>query len=310
MSNFKPVEEVADVVSQQIEKLIATRADEDINDDEKDLIGLNTGFARINKLTQGFKPSELIIVAARPSVGKTALSLNFALNVAKYHRNTVAIFELEMDSEMLVKRLVASASCVPLKQIISGRLTPNERMRVSSAIREVSQQKIFIDDSSGLNLIDIVAKAKKLQITNKDLGLIIVDYIGLVQYGGKSNAKNNDSRQEEVRKISLALKDLARQLKVPVIAVSQLSRKVDERDSKKPELSDLRDSGSIEQDADIVMLLYREDYYNSSKKDKKSAKYQKKTGAELNDEEKENLRMSKSMILLLNPFLATLRMSK
>ena len=287
VSNFKSVEEIAGRVRLQIDQMVLTK-EQNKSEEEKDLVGLNTGFEKINKLTLGFQPSQLIIVAARPAVGKTALALNFAANVAKYEGVPVAIFELEMDADMLVKRLVSSSSSVSLTKIQSGQLTDNDKLRVSGAIRELSQEPIFIDDSPGLNLVDIVAKAKKLQSIHKDLGLIIVDYLGLVQYGGKTAASKSDSRQEEVRKISLALKDLARELKVPVIAVSQLSRDVEKRDSKRPMMSDLRDSGSIEQDADVIMLLYREDYYD--KTNKKSG-FANKQGGELSDNEKRKMAM-------------------
>lgn len=228
------------------------------------ITGLTTGYNYIDNLTQGFQKGELTIIAARPSVGKTALALNFAYNVATKENVPVAIFSLEMTSDLLTKRLVASQAGVNLKNINIGRFFGQDRNKVAAALNEVSNAKIFIDDSSGIRLLDIVAKTRKLQATNPDLGLVIVDYLGLVQTAQTS--KTPDSRQEEVRKISLALKGMAKELKIPVIVVSQLSRDVEKRDTKKPMLSDLRDSGSIEQDADVVMLMYREDYYSSQKK--------------------------------------------
>ena len=236
-----------------------------ISDDENNLIGLSSGFEGIDKYTQGFQKGEITIVAARPSVGKTALALNFAFKVATLKGVPVAIFSLEMASELLVKRLIAAESHVNLSKINSGKLQGQERAKVAQAIKTLSNAPIFIDDSANIRLMDIVAKSRQLQAKYPDLGLIIVDYLGLVTTG--SSSRGSDSRQEEVRKISLALKGLAKDLRVPIIVVSQLSRDVEKRDSKKPMLSDLRDSGNIEQDADVVMLLYRDDYYKRNKED-------------------------------------------
>ena len=280
--NFKSTSEVTQIVKNEIDTMVAQARDHE----EKDLIGLTTGFTRLNSLTQGFQPQQLIIVAGRPGLGKTALALNFAYKASRFHDVPVGIFSLEMSSELLVRRLIASSACVDLKKIATGNLTNDERGKVAAAIREVSETKLFIDDSPGLRLTDIIAKSKKLQSTCPDLGMIIIDYLGLVQLGGKVS-RAQDSRQEEVRKISLALKDLSRDLKVPIIVLSQLSRDVEKRDSKKPMMSDLRDSGSIEQDADIIMLLYREDYYE--KGSKKSIKGGEKTPAQMSDSERRSM---------------------
>lgn len=257
VSTFKNMQEVTKSVQMSINSTHTTGED--------GVTGLTTGYQNVNKYTAGFQKGELTIIAARPSVGKTALALNFAYKAATRGNVPVAIFSLEMSSELLVKRLIASVASVPLDKINSGILSSTERAELASAIREVSNVPIFIDDSAGIRLMDIVAKSRQLQAKFPDLGLIVVDYLGLVTTGEKS--KNPDSRQEEVRKISLTLKGLARDLKVPVIAVSQLSRDVEKRDNKHPMLSDLRDSGSIEQDADVVMLLFREDYYSLYKKE-------------------------------------------
>ena len=279
ISNFKTTKEVTQVVKNEIDSMVAQSR----NSEERDLIGWTTGFSNLNALTQGFQPQQLIIVAGRPGLGKTALALNFAFKVSRYHDIPVGIFSLEMSSELLVRRLVASSACVDLKKIATGNLNTDERNKVASAIKEVGETKIFIDDSPGLRLTDIIAKSKKLQASNPDLGMIIIDYLGLVQLGGKVS-RGQDSRQEEVRKISLALKDLSRDLKVPVIVLSQLSRDVEKRDSKRPMLSDLRDSGSIEQDADIVMLLYREDYYG--KEGRKKFSGDNKVPSKMSDNER------------------------
>lgn len=258
VSTFKTIEEVA----KNVQMLINSQQ----SAGEDGVTGLTTGYSNVNKYTAGFQKGELTIIAARPSVGKTALALNFAYKAATLGNVPVAIFSLEMSSELLVKRLVASASSVPLDRINTGNINSRERAELASAIREVSGVPIFIDDSADIHLMDIIAKSRQLQAKYPSLGLIVVDYLGLVTIGDKNN-KSIDSRQEEVRKISLALKALARDLKVPVVAVSQLSREVDKRDNKRPMLSDLRDSGAIEQDADVVMLLFREDYYQQFKKE-------------------------------------------
>lgn len=253
VSTFKTTKEIAKAVELSWDNVVAS-------DSEDNLIGLSSGFTPIDKFTQGFQKGEITIVAARPSVGKTALALNFAFKVATRKGIPVAIFSLEMASELLVKRLIAAESHVSLKKINSGNLLGQERAKVAQAIKVLSNAPIFIDDSANIRLMDIIAKSRQLQAKYPDLGLIIVDYLGLVTTG--SSSRGADSRQEEVRKISLALKGLAKDLRVPIVVVSQLSRDVEKRDSKKPMLSDLRDSGSIEQDADVVMLLYRDDYYN------------------------------------------------
>ena len=273
VSSFKSASEVAKAVEMAIQ---TQQKYEDEN-----VTGLTTGYDNINKYTQGFQKTELTIIAARPSVGKTALALNFAYKAATRKQVPVAIFSLEMASELLVRRLVASASNVELQKISSGVLSGQERAKVASAIKEVASAPIFIDDSPGIKLMDIIAKSRQLQSKYPNLGLIVVDYLGLIQTG--TSSKGNDSRQEEVRKISLALKALARDLKVPVVVLSQLSRDVEKRDTKRPMLSDLRDSGSIEQDADVVMLLYREDYYKGIKKESSAAS---KKGGQLTAAEK------------------------
>lgn len=253
ISSFKPTKDVAP----EVEGII--KSARELEDD--DVTGLNTGYEGINKRTQGFQRSNLIIIAARPAVGKTALALNFAYRVATRAKTPVAIFSLEMSSELLVRRLIASESYIPLQVLSTGKLTGEQRIKLGDAVKRVGNAPIYIDDTPGNKLMDIIAKSRKLQAKEPNLGLIIVDYLGLVETSGNGR---NDSRQEEVRKISLALKQLSLELKIPIIALSQLSRDV-EKEKRKPQLSDLRDSGSIEQDADVVMLLHREDYGKESK---------------------------------------------
>ena len=254
ISTFKPTKEVAPEVEAVIKSTRELAED--------DVTGLNTGYEDVNRITQGFQRSNLVILAARPAVGKTALALNFAYRAATRAKKPVAIFSLEMSSELLVRRLIASESLIPLKNLSTGQLNGEQRLKLSDAVKRVGSAPIYIDDTPGNKLMDIIAKSRKLQATEPELGLVIVDYLGLVETSG--NGKGNDSRQEEVRKISLALKQLSLELKIPIIALSQLSRLV-EKEKRKPQLSDLRDSGSIEQDADVVMLLHREDYGKESK---------------------------------------------
>lgn len=254
ISSFKPTSAVAP----EVEAII--KSTRELDDD--DVTGLNTGYEGLNKKTQGFQRSNLIILAARPSVGKTALALNFAYRAATRGKVPVGIFSLEMSSELLVRRLIASESNIPLQNLATGKLSGEQRLKLADAVRKVSSAPIYIDDTPGNKLMDIIAKSRKLQAKEPNLGLIVVDYIGLVETSG--NGRTNDSRQEEVRKISLALKQLALELKIPILALSQLSRDV-EKERRRPQLSDLRDSGSIEQDADVVLLLHREDYGKESK---------------------------------------------
>ena len=278
ISSFVTTKEIAPIIEDSLEKLQDA-------DNDSDVIGISTGFDRLNYITQGFKPGELIVVAARPAVGKTAICLNFAHRIATHSKKAVAVFSLEMSKEQLFNRLVAIDSCVEAKRINSGRLTTaTDKVKVLNSIKTLANAKIYIDDTPSIKLNDIITKATKLQAHEPDLALIVVDYLGLVQIASK-NGRSPDSRQEEVRQISLALKALARDLKVPVIAVSQLSRAVEKRDSQRPVMSDLRDSGNIEQDADIVILLYREDYYA----DKKTSSAANKKGGQLTPNDKYEL---------------------
>ena len=275
ISNFETTHDIAPRIEESLEKLQDA-------DNDSDVIGISTGYERLNHITQGFKPGELIVVAARPAVGKTAICLNFTHKIATHSRKAVAVFSLEMSKEQLFNRLVAMDSCVDAKKINSGRFTSaTDKVKVLNSIKTLANAKIYIDDTPSIKLNDIITKATKLQAHEPDLALIVVDYLGLVSVANK-NGRSPDSRQEEVRQISLALKALARDLKVPVIAVSQLSRAVEKRDSQRPVMSDLRDSGNIEQDADIVILLYREDYYA----DKKTTSAANKKGGQLTNNDK------------------------
>lgn len=272
IDTFKKSSLIASIVEKEI------AAPKDVS--KGDVIGVPSDYPKLDRITQGFQKSCMYIVAARPNIGKTALALNFAYNAAVNHNIPVGIFSIEMNSELLVKRLIGCSSLVNLSKVSTGNLSSNDKIKVGSAIKTISDAPIYIDDSNNLKLIDIIAKSRKLAVAEPRLGMIIVDYLGLITSAG--NNRNPDSRQEEVRKISLALKGLARELEIPIIVVSQLSRAVEQRgENKRPLLSDLRDSGSIEQDADVVMLLYREDYYkNQQQKSSSSKKAQDMTESE------------------------------
>lgn len=221
------------------------------------LTGLRTDFKRLDLITNGLQPSDLILIAARPSMGKTAFVLNVAANVAN-NGGVVAFFSLEMSKYQLITRLLASESAVDASRIKSGDLNDEEWNRLVNNADDLVSREFYIDDTPGATVMDLRGKARRLK-AEKGLDLIVIDYLQLMQGRGKSYG---DNRQQEISDISRSLKSLARELDVPVIALSQLSRGVESRQVKKPMLSDLRESGSLEQDADIVMFLYREDYYD------------------------------------------------
>lgn len=220
-----------------------------------DVTGTSTGFTDFDQITTGLHEDNLIIIAARPAMGKTAFALNIAQNVAKNSDKAVAIFSLEMGAESLVERMLSAEGLIPSYHVRTGNLSESEWRRMISAQERLARGKIFIDDTAGLRISEIRSKAKRLAQENGGLGLIVIDYLQLIEGRGREN------RQQEVSEISRQLKIIAKELKVPVIALSQLSRGVDQRNDKRPILSDLRESGSIEQDADIVAFLYREAYY-------------------------------------------------
>ncbi len=224
---------------------------------KEEIVGVTTGFYDLDDLTSGLQKSDLIILAARPSMGKTALALNFAQNVALKAKKSVAIFSLEMSKKQLVKRMLCSEAEVDNIRVTSGNLQPKDWEKLVDAMTRLSDAKIYIDDTPGVSATDIKAKCRRLMLEEKELGLIVIDYLQLMEGGGNPNDRN-----QQISAISRALKSLARELDVPIIALSQLSRGVEQRPDKRPMLSDLRDSGAIEQDADIVMFIYRDEYYN------------------------------------------------
>jgi len=217
--------------------------------------GLTTGFGELDNLTEGFKPTQLIILAARPAVGKTAFALNLALAAAKSTKKNIAIFSLEMPAEQLIMRMISSLGQIDNKKLSTGKLENDDWKRFNEAISILADTNIFFHDAGGVTPSEIKAKCRRLATQGEGLGLVVIDYLQLID----SSARYAGSRQQEVSEISRALKTMALELEVPVIALSQLSRSVEKREDKKPVLSDLRESGSIEQDADIVAALHAPD---------------------------------------------------
>ncbi|MEW8987249.1 MAG: replicative DNA helicase, partial [Bacillus sp. (in: firmicutes)] len=228
-----------------------------------DITGIATGFAELDRMTAGFQRNDLIIVGARPSVGKTAFALNIAQNVATKTGENVAIFSLEMGAEQLVMRMLCAEGNINAQNLRTGALTDEDWGKLTMAMGSLSNAGIFIDDTPGVRIGEIRSKCRRLK-QEHGLGMILIDYLQLIQGDGRSG----ENRQQEVSEISRSLKQLARELQVPVIALSQLSRGVEQRQDKRPMMSDIRESGSIEQDADIVAFLYRDDYYDKETENK------------------------------------------
>lgn len=229
---------------------------EKLSERKEMVTGVPTGFHELDEMTSGFQDSELIIIAARPSMGKTSFVLNIVQHVAIKNNTPVGIFSLEMSPESLVQRLLCSEARVNLKNLRSGHLSEDAFPRLLRAGDRLSKADIYIDDTPGINILELRAKARRLKAEHPNLGLIAIDYLQMMSGTGRS-----DSRQQEVSDISRSLKSLARELRIPIIALSQLSRSPEARTDKRPQLSDLRESGAIEQDADLVMFLFREAYY-------------------------------------------------
>jgi replicative DNA helicase len=228
-----------------------------------DITGIPTGFTELDRMTAGFQRNDLIIVAARPSVGKTAFALNIAQNVATKTDENVAIFSLEMGADQLVMRMLCAEGNIDAQRLRTGSLTSEDWGKLTMAMGSLSNAGIYIDDTPGIRVSEIRAKCRRLK-QESGLGMILIDYLQLIQ----GNGKPGENRQQEVSEISRSLKALARELQVPVIALSQLSRGVESRQDKRPMMSDIRESGSIEQDADIVAFLYRDDYYDRETENK------------------------------------------
>ena len=246
-NDFQPINQVLTETLSMLEKLY---------EEKSDVTGLTTGFRDLNKKINGLQRSDLLLIAARPAMGKTAFALNLVQNAALKGDASVAVFSLEMSKEQLVQRMVAAQSSVELKKIKTGTLAANDWPRITDGMAVLSGAKIHIDDTPGIKISELRSKCRKLKI-EKGLDLVLIDYLQLIEGEG-----HNESRQQEIAKISRSLKILAKELDCPVVALSQLSRAPEQRADHRPMLSDLRESGSIEQDADIVMFLYRDEYYN------------------------------------------------
>ena len=230
------------------------------------ITGIPTGFSDLDFRTSGLHNSDLILVAARPAMGKSAFALNIATNAAVRAKVPVAIFSLEMSKEQMTSRILCSEAMVDSNKVRTGKIDDEEWSKLAAASGELSEANIYIDDTPGISIMEIRAKCRKMKI-EKNIGLVVIDYLQLVQGSGKRGG----SREQEIAEISRSLKILAKEINVPVIALSQLSRAPEQRPDHRPMLSDLRESGSIEQDADIVMFLYRDDYYNEDSEKKNIA---------------------------------------
>lgn len=256
--DFKSSSEVVNTVIENIHKMSTQKSG---------VTGVATGYRDLDNTTNGFQRGDLIILAARPSMGKTAFALNVAMQIAQLNHQAAAIFSLEMPAEQLISRMLSAKSRVPGGQLRTGFLNNNEWNQLNEAAADLKATKIFIDDSPNIRVSEIYSKCRKLQ-SEHGLAVILIDYIQLITGSGRSG----DNRQQEVSEISRGLKGLARELQVPVIALSQLSRLVERREDKRPMLSDLRESGALEQDADIVMFLYRNEYYQREKSEEGTEK--------------------------------------
>lgn len=248
-SEFEPIRDVVLRTLDSIEKAAKQKGN---------ITGLETGFRDLDAKTAGLQKSDLILIAARPAMGKTAFVLNIAEYVALHSNSTIALFSLEMSKEQLVKRMLAMNSMVDSQKIRTGDLEDDDWDKLVGSVRKIGNSNLVIDDTSGITASELRSKCRKLKI-EQGLDLVIIDYLQLMTGAGK---RKGDSRQQEISDISRSLKVMARELNVPVIALSQLSRAVESRPDKRPMLSDLRESGAIEQDADIVMFIYRDEYYN------------------------------------------------
>lgn len=254
-SNNTDVVTIKDIMGEEYNKI------EELANNTEGVSGLSTGFQQFDDWTNGWQDSDLIILASRPSMGKTAIALNMALHTSVKEKSHVMIFSLEMSSSQLLQRFLSSSSGVPLEKIKSGRLEVHHWIKLGMVSAELSECNIHIVDEPNINVMGIRSRARRQKAEGK-LDMIIIDYLQLI------SGKGGDNRQQEISEISRSLKILARELEVPILALSQLSRSCEQRSNRRPLLSDLRDSGAIEQDADIVIFLYRDEYYNENTDDK------------------------------------------
>ena len=227
------------------------------------ITGTATGYADLDRMTAGLQPADLVILAARPSMGKTALAMNIVQNVALLRKIPVAVFSLEMSAVALTMRMLCSVGKIDSQRLRTGNLQDSDWPRLQRATAQLAEAPVYIDDTSGLNALEMRAKSRRLKAEQGNLGLIVVDYLQLMQGRG-----HNESRVQEISEISRSLKAMAKELDVPVLALSQLNRNLESRDDRRPQLSDLRESGAIEQDADVILFIYRDEVYNKSETNK------------------------------------------
>ncbi|MEO5861741.1 MAG: replicative DNA helicase [Burkholderiales bacterium] len=253
---FSPIQPLLTQVVERIDMLLS-------RDNPSDITGVATGFADLDKRTSGLQPGDLVIVAGRPSMGKTAFALNIAEHVALEAKLPVAIFSMEMAGTQLAMRLLGSTGRVDQQKLRTGRLDDDEWARFTKALGRLNDAPIFIDESGALTALELRARARRLHRQHKGLGLIVVDYLQLM-----SSTSQGENRATEISEISRSLKALAKELKVPLVALSQLNRSLEQRPNKRPVMSDLRESGAIEQDADLILFIYRDEVYNENSQDK------------------------------------------
>jgi replicative DNA helicase len=258
-NGFVAIQPLLGEVVERMETLLA-------RDSQSDITGVATGFADLDRMTSGLQPGDMIVVAGRPSMGKTAFALNIAEHVGVELRLPVAIFSLEMSGPQLATRFLSSVGRIDQSKLRTGRLTDDEWDRMTVALGKLHEAPIHIDETGAINSTDLRARARRLHRQFGKLGLIVIDYLQLM-----SSNRDGENRATEISEISRSIKALAKELQVPIIALSQLSRKVEERNDKRPLMSDLRESGAIEQDADIIMMMYREEYYKPDTQDKGTA---------------------------------------
>ena len=253
----KGFQAISDVLQTTYEKIVQ------LHEDPNAMTGISTGFDALDEMTNGLQRSDMILIAARPSMGKTAFALNLCQNAAVKEKKSVAIFSLEMAADQLVKRMLAAQSLVSIGDIRTGQIEDDDWFKLARSSAQLAEAKVFIDDTPGITVAEIRSKCRRLKM-NHGLDMIMIDYLQLMSGGGKS-----ENRQQEISTISRSLKGIAREMNCPVIALSQLSRASELRADHRPILSDLRESGAIEQDADLVMFLYRDEYYNPDTVDEK-----------------------------------------
>jgi replicative DNA helicase len=258
-NGFVAIQPLLGEVVERMEALLA-------RDSQSDITGVATGFVDLDRMTSGLQPGDMIVVAGRPSMGKTAFALNIAEHVGVEQRLPVAIFSLEMSGPQLATRFLSSVGRIDQSKLRTGRLTDDEWDRMTVALGKLHEAPIHIDETGAINSTDLRARARRLHRQFGKLGLIVIDYLQLM-----SSNRDGENRATEISEISRSIKALAKELQVPIIALSQLSRKVEERNDKRPLMSDLRESGAIEQDADIILMMYREEYYKPDTQDKGKA---------------------------------------